>query len=77
MESNLVIRRVYEARNYQVYLESISLRKFTKEEVLKIIVDFACESLPANLNGIVEAEINKNNEIKVYFIASLNDSEIS
>ena len=55
----------------------VLLRKFTKEEVLKIIADFACESLPANLNGIVEAEINKNNEIKVYFIASLKDSEIS
>lgn len=52
------------------------LRKFNKKEILEIVAKYACESLPENSHGVVDAKFNKKNEIEVYFIQNSDSTEI-
>ncbi len=54
----------------------ILLRKFNNKEILEIISKHACDSLPDKSVGVIDAVFNKKHEIEVYFIESIESSEI-
>ena len=44
------------------------IRKFKKEDVLKIVAEYASRSLPEHKKGMIESREAKNGGIEVYFI---------
>jgi hypothetical protein len=53
----------------------ILLRKFNKKEILEAVVKIACESLPEDSSGVVDAKY-KNGSIEVYYIQEQESSNI-
>jgi len=53
------------------------IRKFKKEEVLKIVAEYASRSLPENKPGVIESRETKNGGVEVYFIEEKDSKAVN
>lgn len=52
----------------------VIIRKFKDEDILKILIERASDSLPNESKGILEARFNKDDSVDVFFIENKTTS---
>jgi len=53
------------------------IRRFKKEEVLKIVAEYASRSLPEGKPGVIESREAKNGGVEVYFIEETKNESVN
>jgi len=53
------------------------IRRFKKDEVLKIVAEYASRSLPEEKQGVIESRETKDGGVEVYFIEEDREKSIN